>query len=477
MSKLNAVRIVIHWFRRDLRLQDNTALHAAIYSQRMVVPLFILDPVLLRSQYVGAPRVAFMLEGLRNLDESLRTLGSGLLVRHGRPEEILPRLAHDMGAEAIYWNADYSPYARQRDMQIERALDIPVHRFDDTLILPPGTVLKDDGEPYTVFTPFMRRWRSAVVPQVIPRLRADSAFHPLRDLAADRVPSARDLGFDTSVALPAAAEAAAERRLSAFLEDAIFSYADGRNSLLTNPFEGEDRGTSVLSPYLRFGMVSARMMYERAREVHSLAGNESGRRSVETWINELIWREFYTHILFHFPHVMSGSFRPKYDALQWLDWSEGLEAWQKGRTGFPIVDAAMRQLRTIGWMSNRARMIVASFLTKDLLISWRHGERFFMQNLIDGDPAANNGGWQWAAGTGTDAQPYFRIFNPASQSQKFDPDGEYIRAWVPGLRDVSAKAIHSPSQYGMRPEGYPAPIVDHKEARERTLRAFKALPD
>lgn len=467
---------VICWFRRDLRISDNSALNAALRSGARVVPLFVFDRALLNSPFAGTPRLSFMLGALQSLDASLRELGSGLVIRQGEPGDVLSRAVREFEAEVVYSNRDYSPYARRRDETVRAALPVPVRMVDDTALRAPGEVLKADGAPYTVFTPFMRQWRDLPPPprpetQPVP----SGAFFRGEPLVYGTIPSLDDLGRAPTLAVPAASETVAQQRLNAFVNGPIFAYDDLRNALVSDPFAAEKpTATSTLSPYLRFGMLSPRQAYWAAQDTLESAVDATARNSVITWINELIWREFYIHILYHFPHVMRGNFRPEYDALQWRDAPDELAAWQEGRTGFPIVDAAMRQLRAIGWMPNRARMIVASFLTKDLLINWREGERHFMQWLIDGDPAANNGGWQWAAGTGTDAQPYFRIFNPVSQSKRFDPDGDYIRHWVPELRDVLAPAIHTPWQMQPPPADYPAPLVDHNIAHERTLAAFKA---
>lgn len=467
--------IVFHWFRRDLRLSDNTALNAALRSGVRVMPLFVFDPVLLNSPFAGTPRLTFMLNALRSLDASLREMGSGLVIRQGEPSEVLARVVREFGAEAVYANRDYSPYARERDATVRAALPVRLHMTDDAVLRAPGDVLKSNGAPYTVFTPFMRRWRE-LPPSPRPETQPipSGVFLQGEPSKYGAIPSLDDLGRAPTIAIPAASEMVAQQRLNAFVNGPIFAYDDLRNALVSDPFAAEKpTATSTLSPYLRCGMLSPRQAYWAAQDALESAVDAAARKSVNTWINELIWREFYMHILIHFPHVMRGNFRPEYDALRWRDAPGELAAWQDGRTGFPIVDAAMRQLRAIGWMPNRARMIVASFLTKDLLINWREGERHFMQWLIDGDPAANNGGWQWAAGTGTDAQPYFRIFNPVSQSQRFDFDGDYIRHWVPELRDLPAPAIHAPWQMQPPPVGYPAPLVDHSTARERTLAAFK----
>ena len=470
-------RIAIHWFRRDLRLADNTALIAALRTGARVVPLFIFDPAILRSARTGAPRVAFMLRALHALDERLRERGSALLVRFGHPHEVLPAIVREIDAGAIYANADYTPYARRRDERLRQALTVPLHLYHDLLLRAPGEVLKDDGAPFTVFTPFMKRWRMLPPP---PGVASDNAgwgrFHTLDDIRNPGLPALAALGFGSTIAVPEADEVAAQRALARFIDGPIYIYSETRNALVTDPFASEASvGSSYLSPYLRFGILSPRQVYWAAQRAGEVAPTYEARQSVKIYVNELIWREFYHHILYHFPHVDRASFRPEYDAVPWRDAPDELAAWQEGRTGYPIVDAAMRQLRAIGWLPNRARMIVASFLTKDLLIHWRAGEQYFMQWLIDGDVAANNGGWQWTAGTGTDAQPYFRIFNPVSQSRKFDPDGHYIRRWVPELRAISSPHIHTPWEMENLPVNYPPPLIDHAVARERTLAAFRVV--
>jgi deoxyribodipyrimidine photo-lyase len=467
--------IVIHWFRRDLRLSDNLALNAALNSGKTVVPLFIVDPAILNSPRIGKPRVAFMLKGLRALDSALRARGSRLLVREGDPRVILPALVDELNAEEVYFNLDYSPFARRRDAAVESSLSVPVFTYDDVLLRAPGQVLKADLSPYIVYTPFKKRWMMLPDPP-FPVPQVSGAFHPADKLPDSHMPTLTDLGLGTTIEVPEAGEEIAQRQMARFVAEPIFHYDTARNSLIADPFAASSPpGTSGLSPYFRFGMLSPRQGYWAAREALEAADDERARQSVITWINELIWREFYMHILYHFPYVMRGNFRTEYDALPWRNTPDDLQAWKDGQTGYPVVDAAMRQLRQTGWMPNRARMIVASFLTKDLLIHWREGERHFMHWLIDGDPAANNGGWQWAAGTGTDAQPYFRIFHPVSQSQKYDPDGDYIRRWVPELRDIPTQFIHKPWQMAAPPADYPPPIVDHATARERTLAAFKGI--
>jgi len=466
---------VIHWFRRDLRLQDNSALHAALKSGQPVVPLFIFDEMLLHSPRVGQPRLVFMLNALKSLDASLRHYGSRLLIRHGMPQEIFPVLVQDIGAQALYFNADYSPYARARDAAIEKALSLPVHVFDDAVLISPDDLFNKQGKPYTVFTPYRKTWDTKPKAAVSDLTLTAELFVPLSEINSDDLPTVESLGATTQITLPEASEQAAHTFFDDFVQQDLTHYATTRNTLVVNPFvTPRPTGTSYLSPYLRLGLLSPRQAYHKAHEATKNASTASERHSIDTWINELAWRDFYIQVLYHFPYVLERDFKPQYAALAWDNDPMMLKAWQEGRTGYPIVDAPMRQMNAIGWMPNRARMIVASFLCKDLLIHWREGDLYFMQRLIDGDPAANNGGWQWAAGTGTDAQPFYRIFNPVTQSEKFaTPD--YLRAWIPELRDVSNKDIHTPWQMQSPPSDYPRPIVDHAQAREHTLETFRLL--
>ncbi|GAB4501472.1 MAG: deoxyribodipyrimidine photo-lyase [Anaerolineales bacterium] len=447
--------ISLWWIRRDLRLADNPALLTAL-KHGAVIPVFILDPQLL--ERTPSRRQQFLFGGLAELEAELQKRGSGLVIRRGQPEIELLNLIIETGAQAIYAEEDYTPYARARDQQIAEAL--PLTLIQGQTVHHPASVLKPDGRPYTVFTPFSKTWKALLPPTLTP-LPAPDYFPPVTlppsvASSAPPFPSADKPG-----------EMEALRRLFQFADAPITTYHDTRNRL-------DLTGTSGLSPYLRFGMISLRQAAAQAlrieQENHKTGKPENG---ATTWLNELIWREFYIAILYHFPHVAQTAFNPALANIPWRNDPAEFDAWKAGRTGVPIVDAAMRQLAQTGWMHNRARMIVASFLVKDLLINWQWGERWFMENLLDGDPAANNGGWQWVAGTGTDAAPYFRIFNPILQSQKFDPDGNYIRRWIPELAHLPAKDIHAPWEKKIRVPGYPAqPIVDREKARERTLKAY-----
>lgn len=462
------------WVRRDLRLADNQALASALASAGLVLPVFVLDPALLASPYTGPRRLAFLLEGLRRLDADLRARDSYLVLRHGRPEQVLAGLAAETGAATVFAEADYSPYARRRDSRVAQALNL--HLVDGLTVFPPGAVRKADGRPYTVFTPFSRAWQALPLPAAL--LPAPLALPTPPGVTGQAIPAEPGpwLGpFEPG-------EAAARRRLAEFTSGAgrppVYGYDRARDRL--------DRdGTARLSPYLRFGMLSARQAAAAARAAIEAAPDGPARAAAETWLNELIWREFYLAIMAHFPDVRRQSFRPAGRTIAWQNDRADFAAWCAGQTGYPVVDAAMRCLAQTGWLHNRARMIAASFLVKDLLIDWRWGERWFMQQLIDGDPAANNGGWQWVAGTGTDAAPYFRIFNPTRQGQKFDPAGDFVRQWLPELGRVPPEFIHTPwqmpagvqRQAGCRiGQDYPRPIVDHAWARQRTLAAYKRTP-
>jgi deoxyribodipyrimidine photo-lyase len=467
------MKSALWWIRRDLRLTDNEALNAAISSCGQVLPVFIVDRALLASPYVGSKRLAFLFSGLRQLDADLRLRGSHVIVREGEPEEQLTALMKESEASAIFAEEDFSPYAHRRDSRIARLL--PLRLVNGLTIHPPGTVLKEDGSPYMVFTPFSRKWKALTSLPTDGITPAPAQIATPNGMRVQPIPSepAPPPGVDIQ-----AGEEEAQRRLAAFVDGedpAIFRYAETRNRLDLD-------GTSQLSPYLRFGMLSARQAAVTALAALEAAPDEAAGKGAETWLNELIWREFYVNILHHFPYVRGESFRTDLRDIPWDNDEAAFAAWRDGRTGYPVVDAAMRQLTYSGWMHNRARMIVASFLVKDLLIDWRWGERWFMRHLVDGDPAANNGGWQWTAGTGTDAAPYFRVFNPILQGRKFDPDGAFIRRWVPELSDVPDEFVHQPWQMPSEVQrssdciigqDYPRPIVAHKHMREQALALYR----
>ncbi len=454
----------IWWIRRDLRLADNPALQRALQECDIVIPLFILDPALPASP---APnRQAFLYAGLRSLDADLRELGSCLTVRSGNPADILPQVLAETGAEKIFAEEDYSPYAIQRDQKVSQTL--PLQLVLGVTVHHPGMVVKPDGSPFRVFTAFSRTWKA--LPQPVSSEPKPGKLNPPPKLASEPIP-----GLPEPPGFPAG-EKEAHFRLEKFLEQPVYEYANDRNRLDLD-------GTSTLSPYLRFGMISARQAFLSATKARANTSNPAATQGRETWINELIWREFYNAILYHFPFVLKTTYSPSFRNIPWREAPDDLHAWKMGMTGYPVVDACMRQLAGLGWMHNRGRMIVASFLVKDLLINWQEGERWFMKHLVDGDPAANNGGWQWTAGVGTDAAPYFRVFNPTTQGEKFDPEGRFIRKWVPELERVPTSFIHHPASMTLEMQkevgviigrDYPAPMVDHHTAKERTLAAFKA---
>ena len=449
-DEVGGMKTALVWFRRDLRLTDNTALHHALREAESIVPVFTFDPQILKSPDVGGRRVAYLLACLDSLDKNLRHLGGRLILRAGDPVGVLRQLAKESGAEAVFWNKDYEPFALKRDAAVAamcQSEGLAVRDFHDQCLQPPGGVLKQDGIPYTVFTPFSRVWKEK--PVAAPLARPRSVRVPGK-LFSDPLPGLESLGHKLDILLPPSGERAAGEALKAFMKEAVGRYKSCRDLPAVE-------GTSRMSPHLRFGTISPRVILAAAREAREKhPGSAAG---VEVYVNELIWRDFYKHILHHFPHVERGSFRKEYDAIEWPNDKRLFAAWCEGRTGYPIVDAAMRQLNQTGWMHNRLRMITASFLTKDLLVDWKWGERYFMKQLLDGDLAANNGGWQWAAGTGTDAQPYFRIFNPSSQTEKFDPKEEFIRNYVP--------EVDSPS--------YARPVVVHSEQRNKALALYKAV--
>lgn len=464
---------VIHWFRRDLRLTDNTALHAACEAASQVVPVYILSCWSGAHRFTGPMRQEFLCGCLRSLGANLGARGSRLILREGDPVAALIALARETGARAVYYNRDPDPRGRAVERRLGEECEkagLQALGFDDVTIHTPAEVLTGAGQPYRVFTPYSRAWRPLPKRPVLPPLK-------LPPLSADRLPSGRmpaslplpDLsrwGLSKEGTIIEPGERAARERMKTFLAGPVFRYAEARD------LAGEE-ATSRLSQDLRFGLLSPREVHARAAALLQTPGLDAGAvRGVQTFITELIWREFYISVLWHYPEVLESEFNPKFRGLRWRHNPSALARWKEGMTGFPFVDAGMRQLVATGFMHNRLRMVTAMFLTKDLHLDWREGEMFFMQKLVDGEIASNNGGWQWSAGTGADAAPYFRIQNPWTQSERFDPDGVYIKRWVPELRDVPAARLHHPPAAGPLAPGYPLPMVDHAAEREVCLEMF-----
>jgi deoxyribodipyrimidine photo-lyase len=463
---MERLRRSVVWFRRDLRLSDHRALFEACAASEEVVPVFLIDEDILDGLPKDNRQVHFIQGCLDELESRLAEKGSRLLVIRGRPREAIPAVVSRLGAQALFFNHDYEPEAKKRDQDVSRMLSrdgVIVRSFKDQVVFESREIVGGSGDPYRVFTPYSKNWLKTLEPKRAEFLRE---FRPdLKRL----IPSARikdrnarfsEAGFRESFLFVSPGEQSGKSLLRAFSKR-IGAYHEQRD------FPGVE-GTSRLSPHFRFGTVSAREAVRFCYE-HFSPG-------AKIWLNELIWREFYQMILDQYPHVVQGAFKPEYDRLKWSSNREHFQAWCEGRTGYPIVDAAMRQLTQTGFMHNRLRMIAAMFLTKDLLIDWREGERFFAQELLDHELAANNGGWQWSASTGCDAQPYFRVMNPVAQSERFDPEGEFIRKYVPELKNLDSKRIHWPHEgglFGSSPASYPEPIVDHKTQRLKAIALFK----
>ncbi|MFC0515809.1 cryptochrome/photolyase family protein [Mucilaginibacter angelicae] len=426
--------VTLFWFRRDLRLDDNAGLYQALKSGNPVLPVFIFDKEILdKLEDKDDARVTFIHQTIEDLSARLHKHSSSLLILHDKAAHAWDKLIKEYNITGVYTNHDYEPYATKRDDEVRTKLakhNIPFKTYKDQVIFEKDEVVKDDGKPYTVYTPYQRKWYSNLKPFYLEAYPTKKYFHNFLQTESFPVPALKDLGFIKSgMPLP-----------DKGYESVIKDYKERRDFPAV-------KGTSHIGMHLRFGTVSIRELASTAYSYHD-----------KTWLNELIWREFYMMILYHFPHTMDHAFRPEYDRIQWINDEKQFEAWCNGQTGFPIIDAGMRELNTTGFMHNRVRMIVASFLSKDLLIDWRWGERYFARKLLDYEMASNVGGWQWAAGSGTDAAPYFRIFNPDAQTKKFDPELQYIKKWVPEYADFSK---------------YPKPIVDHTAARDRCLATFK----
>ncbi len=425
------MKITIFWHRRDLRFDDNTGLHQALQSGYPVLPLFIFDSTILEKLPLLDHRVLFIHQQLKNLKSQAEKRASSILVEYGKPLEVWKKVLEKYDVAQVYTNHDYEPYACQRDSKIQDLLNtknIPFHTSKDQVIFEKDEVLKNDGKPYTVFTPYSKKWKKSLTNSHLQSYPTKQYFEHLFKTSPLPFPTLKKLGFQTS-------------------QKDFFSNHISEN-LLKNYTEKRDypaiSGTSKLSIHLRFGTISIRELASKALKVS------------ESYLNELIWRDFYMMILWHFPHVTQSAFKPAYDKIPWRNNLEEFEAWKNGKTGYPLVDAGMRELNETGFMHNRVRMVTASFLTKHLLIDWRWGEAYFAQKLLDFDLSANNGGWQWASGSGCDAAPYFRVFNPTLQAQKFDKEFKYIRHWVPEFQDITYQKM-----------------VEHKLARERALQTYK----
>lgn len=426
-------KVILFWFRRDLRLDDNAGLYHALKKGNPVLPIFIFDKNILdKLEDKKDRRVEFIHQAILNLREQLNDIGSSIKVFYSTPENVFKELAREYTISAVYTNHDYEPYAEERDTAVKDFLGknkIDFKTFKDQCIFEKDEVIKDDGKPYTVFTPYSRKWKLRLTDFHLKPYPNKKYFKNFLQTTSFTIPTLQEMGFEKSEL---------EFPSTTISKSIVINYKEQRDFPALN-------GTSKLSVHLRFGTVSIRALAKQA-----LALNE-------TWLNELIWRDFYMMILYHFPQVAKNSFKPQYDRIEWRNNESEFQAWCEGKTGFPIVDAGMRELNATGFMHNRVRMIVASFLVKDLLIDWRWGEAYFAQKLLDFDLSANNGGWQWAAGSGCDAAPYFRVFNPMEQTKKFDPKYEYIKKWISEFNTTK----------------YPKPIVDHASARLRVLAVYK----
>ncbi|MDO9000313.1 MAG: deoxyribodipyrimidine photo-lyase [Bacteroidota bacterium] len=426
--------ITLFWFRRDLRIEDNAGLYYSLKENKSVLPIFIFDKNILKQlEDKKDRRVDFIHQAISNINEELQEIGSSLSVFHESPISVFENLLEKYTIKNVYANHDYEPYAIGRDEEIKQFLNakgIEFKTYKDQVIFEKNEITKDDGKPYTVFTPYSNKWKKKLIEYYYKAYPAENYFKNFLKIQPGFLPSLNSLGFKKTDLLLNKKITVSDLLLKKYKEQRDFPAING---------------TSKLSVYLRFGVISIRSLVQKSIS------------QSETWLNELIWREFYMMILWHFPHAARNSFKKQYDAIQWSNNEENFNKWCEGKTGFPIVDAGMRELNATGFMHNRVRMITSSFLIKDLLIDWRWGEAYFAQKLNDFDLSANNGGWQWAAGCGCDAAPYFRVFNPMEQQKKFDPEFEYIKKWIPEFGTAN----------------YPLPIVDHAKARLTAINLYK----
>ncbi|MBO6784792.1 MAG: deoxyribodipyrimidine photo-lyase [Alphaproteobacteria bacterium] len=471
----------IVWFRQDLRIADNPGLSAAVNAERPIVALYILDEETEGTRVPGGASRWWLHHSLESLAGDLKDRGVSLTLRRGRSAEVLRNVIGETDAGAVYWSRCYEPWAVARDTDIKETLKddgLEAESFNGSLLLEPWEIETGQGEPYKVFTPYWKRLRELYqAPQLssIPDALDAAPAPESDDLAAwELLPTKPDWagGIRKSWTV---GEAAARGRLSQFLGDAVADYPDDRD-------RPDRSGTTRLSPHLHWGEISPHQVWRAGAKLLDEGGARA--KGAESLLRELAWRDFNHHLLFHFPKIATENWKDRFDDFPWADNPDGLAAWQEGRTGYPIVDAGLRELWHTGWMHNRVRMVVGSFLIKDLMVDWREGEAWFWDTLVDADLANNAGNWQWVAGSGADAAPFFRIFNPVSQGEKFDPDGAYVREWVPELSELPDKWIHKPweapddvlADAGVSlGDDYPEPVVDHAAARERALEAYNEI--
>ena len=474
-----AAELVLFWHRRDLRIRDNVGLSAARDRTPKVIGVFCLDPGILEGDDIAPARVTYMIGSLAELQNSYKSAGSELLILKGDPKKAIPKLASALEATAVYWNRDVEPYARRRDTEVAEALQekgVEIQtQFWDQLLHDPDSIKTGSGEPYKVYTPFWRNWIEHPKHGPVEALSDATGLSSREKATANdagniELPSAKDLGYEwDNELLLAPGEAAALAQLEIFCDKqrTIAEYGEKRDFPAIP-------GTSTLSAAHKFGTIGIRTVWQAADDAYSRARSDETHQNIRTWQQELAWREFYQGVMYFFPELAKGPYRDPLKNFPWDNDKDHFQAWCEGRTGYPIVDAAMRQLNTMGWMHNRCRMIVASFLSKDLIIDWRWGEKYFMQKLYDGDLSANNGGWQWSASSGMDPKP-LRIFNPASQAKKYDPEAEYIREWLPEIRHLDTNMLVTGKIPEEELEGvdYPAPIVDHKQQQAEFKERYK----
>lgn len=456
----------IHWFRRDLRIADNASLSSAAESGLPVIPLYITSDWRDRHHWTGPNRQHFLCESLASLAKNLETLQGRLIIRKGEAVSELRKIITESHAVALHYQASPDPFGKSVELEVSQLcaeLGVECHIHADVALHGPQDVLTQSGQPYRVFTPYYRNWENLAKPSPIAKPRPLQTPAHISSLP---LPTVEHWGWETpETQIVEPGERAARERLKQAITRKVADYAANRD------FPGAE-GTSRTSQDLRHGLISIRTVYAECLKAKATA-NHAGKAGIDTFIKELAWREFYFAILHYFPNVLHEEFNADWRGLPWDEPGENFEKWKQGRTGFPIVDAGMRELLATGFMHNRVRMITAMFLTKDLHIDWKLGESWFMRQLVDGEIASNNGGWQWSAGTGADAAPYFRIQNPWSQTAKYDPDGIYIKRWIPELAKVSPSRFLEPPKDGQPlAPGYPLPCVDHKTERERTLAIF-----